>query len=379
MHGDEKQVFQAVIFDLDGVLVDSDSRWMQAQRSAFEAVGISLAQDELQHARGRKTADFVAQCLKDRNANHIDGTAIAEAIEAQVAQASDAVIAFDGVADAFALFQERELKIAICSSSPEDAVTRALQHIGITDAVSIVIAAEQQDETKPSPQPYIRAAEALHVDPALCLVFEDSLAGLQSARAAGMTVVEVESAHLPKEATAPFADTRIAAVADLSHKQIDMIWRRHGAVRASDQQLEINEFNALQALYNNKQQWVRHYESLLAQITPLSTTVSLGIIAYVARSGSISASAKLALIIPGTLILFTLWFNWWCDQEIKRQFAQIVLAEKGLGFYNRWVDGERVLPKFYEDSPIKTRPIIFAGYVLQLVSITVLLFVGASL
>lgn len=134
-------------------------------------------------------------------------------------------------------------------------------------------------------------------------------------------------------------------------------------------------FEALHALYDNKQQWVRHYESLLAQITPISTTASLGLAAYVSENAISSNSTFVILTVPFVLICFTIWFNKWCDDEIRRQFKQIVAAEKGMGFYDFVVDGQEVLPLRYLDSPIRTRPIVYAGYALQLVALGVLAFV----
>ena len=139
-------------------------------------------------------------------------------------------------------------------------------------------------------------------------------------------------------------------------------------------------FEALHALYDNKQQWVRHYETLLAQLTPLSTTASLAISAYIADKADTLAYAKWTLLVPLVLSLFALWFTWWCSAEIKRQFKQIITAEIGMGFYDIEVDGEPVLPAIYKNSSISTRPIVIAGYMSQAVSliaiVAVLLLVG---
>ena len=142
-----------------------------------------------------------------------------------------------------------------------------------------------------------------------------------------------------------------------------------------------HRFQSLHALYENKQQWVRHYETMLGQINPISTTLSLGIAAFLAENHIGNNIENIFLLVPAVLILFTTWFNWWCDKEIRRQFDQIVIAEKGMGFYNYQVEGKAVLPKEYENSPHKTRPIILAGYVLQLISFCVLvgvIFTGIS-
>lgn len=128
------------------------------------------------------------------------------------------------------------------------------------------------------------------------------------------------------------------------------------------------KMEALHALYDNKQQWVRHYETMLGQINPISTTISLGIIAFFAENPFNSNFEYAFLCVPFILILFTVWFNWWCDREIRRQFDQIVIAEIGMGFYDYCVEDKPVLPNDYKESPHKTRPIILSGYVLQFVS-----------
>lgn len=128
-------------------------------------------------------------------------------------------------------------------------------------------------------------------------------------------------------------------------------------------------FEALHALYDNKQQWVRHYETLLAQLTPLSTTASLAFSAYVAGNHDKLVYAKWVLMVPLVLTVFALWFTWWCDAEIKRQFSQIISAEIGMGFYEIAVDGKQVLPQMYKSSSVTTRPIVIAGYLSQAVSL----------
>jgi len=130
-----------------------------------------------------------------------------------------------------------------------------------------------------------------------------------------------------------------------------------------------SRFEALRALYDNKQQWVRHYEALLAQIIPLSTTASLSICAYLIQNPH-SVRYPLGLIaLPVTLTVFAAWFIWWCDAEIKRQFDQIVIAEIGMCFYEIRVEGREVLPSFYRNSPNKMRPMVIAGYVAQATSV----------
>lgn len=139
------------------------------------------------------------------------------------------------------------------------------------------------------------------------------------------------------------------------------------SARGSPASVPTIKFEALHALYDNKQQWVRHYETLLAQLTPLSSTGALAICAYLLENFERLDHAAWFVAIPAGMTLFSLWFTWWCDSEIKRQFDQIVTAESGMGFYEIVVEGKPVLPAEYKASPARTRPIVWAGYAAQAV------------
>ncbi|MDO9452535.1 MAG: hypothetical protein Q7J29_06705 [Stagnimonas sp.] len=137
-------------------------------------------------------------------------------------------------------------------------------------------------------------------------------------------------------------------------------------------------FEAMKALYDNKQQWVRHYEMLLGQINPISTTASLTLATFITEKGGPNNPQLFFVLVPIILIGFTFWFNWWCDKEIRSLFQQLILVEKGLGFFDLRVDGQEVLPSAYITSAIKTRPIIMSGYVLQGASLLFLAILTAA-
>ena len=138
-------------------------------------------------------------------------------------------------------------------------------------------------------------------------------------------------------------------------------------------------YEALYALYLNKQQWMRHYEALVAQITPVSATASIGLCAYIAENHATIRYPELILMIPAVTIGFASWFTWWSDCEIRNGFSQIASTETGMGFYDLEVDGEFVLPIRYKQGARHMRPIVAAGYLAQVVSGLVLLAVVAFL
>ena len=108
-------------------------------------------------------------------------------------------------------------------------------------------------------------------------------------------------------------------------------------------------------------------------------TETAAICAYLAENRATIDHAQFYLALPLGLTVFALWFTWWCDAEVKRQFGQIVTAEIGMGFYDIDVEGEPVLPAMYKNSPVVTRPIVWAGYVAQTVSLLVIGIVAVLL
>lgn len=135
----------------------------------------------------------------------------------------------------------------------------------------------------------------------------------------------------------------------------------------SENALSAQQFSSLQLLFENKQNWVRHYETLLAQFNPLSTTVSLAVLAFIAQSGRENNTVFVAL--PICLSAFSIWFNVWCHIEIKNLFQQIVRIETALGFYDLSFSGQPLMDPKYKLSGAIMRPTIVSGIWIQVAAL----------
>jgi HAD superfamily hydrolase (TIGR01509 family) len=182
-------VFDAVFFDLDGTLVDSERLSLQSGANAFAAQGQHDIEDLLHSLVGvdQTTAAglILARCpgLDLALLNTTWGAAF------NAAQAVDLILK-PGASEIVHGLRDRHALALVTSSRRDPAEARLLQ-AGLRPAFHAVITRDDVTAPKPHPEPYLLAAERLGVAPARCLVFEDSEPGAQAAHAAGMTVVQV--------------------------------------------------------------------------------------------------------------------------------------------------------------------------------------------
>jgi len=187
-------VFAAVLFDLDGTLVDSERESAEAMaRALARHQGITVTQADRDFVIGRS---WVAIHARIAAAYPSLSWSMAELADA-AAEIREEVIAETGITvlpgarDVVRLGAPRAL---VTGSSRREA-QQMLALLGLTDAFEVVVAAEDAAHSKPHPDGYLRAAAALGVEPGRCLAIEDSNAGIAAARAAGCTVIGVRAGN----------------------------------------------------------------------------------------------------------------------------------------------------------------------------------------
>jgi mannitol-1-/sugar-/sorbitol-6-/2-deoxyglucose-6-phosphatase len=182
----------AVVFDLDGLLIDSEPFWRRAEMEVFATIGLHLTEEQTRETMGLRIDDAVRHWW-DRHP--WDGSTPVEVERAVTARVADLIEAdgeaMPGARDVIALCRRRGIPMAVCSGSYAVVIEAALDRLGITDAMSTWHSAEWEPLGKPHPGAYLSTASKLGVDPTACLAFEDSFNGAISAKAARMRVVAV--------------------------------------------------------------------------------------------------------------------------------------------------------------------------------------------
>jgi beta-phosphoglucomutase-like phosphatase (HAD superfamily) len=180
---------RAVLFDLDGTLIDSELHTDRAIAEVVRLHGISGFTLPTELTRGRTWHD-IALSIRERIPKLGTRDLAVELNDHWNAMVVD-VKPIPGAPEAIRAAKQRQLALAVVSSSPKKTIDSFLQKLGVADLIApnARIGAEAVKKTKPDPEGYLIAASALKVEPNACLVFEDSQAGLLAARAAGMRSV----------------------------------------------------------------------------------------------------------------------------------------------------------------------------------------------
>jgi sugar-phosphatase len=210
----------AVIFDLDGLLIDSEPLWAASEREVFGAVGVELSDTDLATTIGMRV-DEVAQHWYRRRpwSGPSPADVAAQLIDAVVAAVTATGTAMPGAEHAIAVSADLGVPLAIASSSPRRIIEAALARLGVAAAFGAVVSAEHLPKGKPDPAVYLAAADALGVAPARSTALEDSPAGTGSAKNAGMWCVAVPApGH--EAAVGDLADVVLASLADLTSEHL---------------------------------------------------------------------------------------------------------------------------------------------------------------
>jgi len=221
----------AVILDLDGLLIDTEPVWRAAESAVFAGLGISLSEADLLDSIGQPM-DVVIRAWRKRQppdggrSAELTGAELtgAEVTDAEVAdRITDHVIAhimtegqpMPGVTAAIARFERYRLPMAIASSSPPRLINAVCDRFGLA-SIQVRCSGLDEVQAKPAPAVYLTAARRLGVAPASCLALEDSPPGVAAAKAAGMRCLAVPDPLLAADPQYREADLVIGSLTELN-------------------------------------------------------------------------------------------------------------------------------------------------------------------
>lgn len=185
---------KAVVFDNDGLLLDTESVWTRAERDLFERRGLDFTPAHKRELVGT-SAEIAGGILERRLAEPGRALALIEELnELVVAELEHGVEAMVGARELLGELKRRGTPLGLVSNSPLAFVRRSLEIAGFEDRFDVVISAHEVAAPKPAPDPYLEACRRLGVEAGPEVVaLEDSPTGVAAARAAGLTVVGIPS------------------------------------------------------------------------------------------------------------------------------------------------------------------------------------------
>ncbi len=214
----------AALFDMDGLLTESESRWRIAERETAEALGLPLTDHDFELTMGVRMADVAKRWFEWHpwEGGPSAGEVAAMVVD-RVVELTAGAVALPGVPEALDLVAERGLRVALCSSSDQRLIDATLDALSLADRFEVIHSAENDHHGKPHPEPYLVTARELGIDPQHCLVFEDAVSGCVSGKAAGMAVIAVPAPHSRGAASFGFADVVLESLDHLDHDVFDAI------------------------------------------------------------------------------------------------------------------------------------------------------------
>ena len=190
-------MIQALVFDMDGVLIDSEPFWQEVEIAVLGALGVPITRADCLQTAGLRIDEVVEHWHGRHPWSSPDKVGVVEDIVAGVgARIRERGAAKPGVRQVLEFARGRGLRTALASSSRYVLIGAVLKALGLRDAFEVVHSAEEEEFGKPHPAVYLTAARKLGVPTEACMAVEDSINGILSAKAAGMRCIAVPEPEL---------------------------------------------------------------------------------------------------------------------------------------------------------------------------------------
>jgi mannitol-1-/sugar-/sorbitol-6-/2-deoxyglucose-6-phosphatase len=212
----------AAIFDMDGLLIDSEPLWDQAELDVFSSLGVDITRrHELPDTLGLRIDQTVRMWFEALPWNGPDQAEVTQRIIARaLALVEETRPLLPGVEQALQLCQQQGLKIALASASPLLMLERVLEMFDLRKYFDAIASAEALPYSKPHPQVYLDAAAKLGVDPLNCVTLEDSFNGMIATKAARMRSIVVPAQAYRDDARWALANVKLEDLTQLNAEHL---------------------------------------------------------------------------------------------------------------------------------------------------------------
>lgn len=197
-----------MIFDMDGVLIDSEPLWRRAMIKGFQEFHITLTEEDCRRTTGSRFDEVVKFWLHYYNKTEISPKQVEDRItDILLELIANEGKAIEGVLSLLNYCKEKKLKVGLATSSSHKLLDAVLKKLNLEQSFDIAISAEYMKYGKPHPEVFLVCAEKLEVAPSECVIFEDSLNGVIAGKAAQMKVIAVpdeDNKDIPQLAVANY-------------------------------------------------------------------------------------------------------------------------------------------------------------------------------
>ncbi len=193
-------MIKGAIFDLDGLLVDTEKFQRDSWIEALKPFGVLITNEEYFDYAG-KTGNFIEERIKKKHNLKVKKGSLQEKKESILFEwlKTKRIDILPFGKEAINFFSEKGMKVAVCSGSPRDEISLKLRRTGLSPLFKVVISRDDVEKGKPYPDMYILAAKGINLKPEECITFEDTQYGVEAAKSAGMVCLAVPNETSQKQ------------------------------------------------------------------------------------------------------------------------------------------------------------------------------------
>ena len=214
-------MIDAVVFDLDGVLLDSEQRWNEAKEQLVSESGGRWRDEAPTVMMGMSSPEWAAYLRDELGVAMAADDISRDVVRRMLEGYRRALPLLPGAQEAVRALARR-WPLGLASSANREVIDLAIELAGLADAFRVTVSSEEVERGKPAPDVYLAAARRLGADPARCVAVEDSSNGLRAAAAAAMTVIAVPNPHYPPASDAlALAAATVPIVGDVTPELVE--------------------------------------------------------------------------------------------------------------------------------------------------------------
>jgi sugar-phosphatase len=209
---------------MDGVLIDSEPFWRESEIEVFGRNGLRLSEADCILTTGMRIGEVTRYWFERRPWNGPEPDILAaEILRGVIRRVHERGAAMPGLHQAIRLLQSRGLRLALASSSALSLIDAVIGRLDLRPYIEVICSAENEPHGKPHPDVYLTAAGKLGLAPAACLAVEDSIAGVQAAKAAGMKCIAIPLPELRNDPRYSPADMIIDSLTQITDGIVDSL------------------------------------------------------------------------------------------------------------------------------------------------------------
>ncbi len=218
-------MLEATIFDMDGLLIDSEPFWRQSHIEALGEYGVKITEDDVRAMAGKRTDEVVEHWRQTHDLLGVSNDDLESRVVGQVIEhIKQKGTTLEGATTLLKMLQARALPIAIASSSAPEVIEAVIGKLGLEGYITLAYSAKHEASGKPHPGVFLTTAQKLQVSPGNCVVFEDAASGIKAAKDAGMKCVAVPELVNANKPEIHKADLVLKSLSDVTWDMLTGLW-----------------------------------------------------------------------------------------------------------------------------------------------------------